>query len=139
MLAATPLRSEPSVEPSAKTKKIDGLRAGGVHRTTRFGALPTLFAKVSRGRKIGTVLVPHLFRDSRYRVQLGKQGPYIPLADFREIPSYLANGYSLLMSDRNDSRTPRLITPKAVRGWNANSEGFFFHSRSSPFLENPFS
>ena len=88
-----------------------------------------LFARVSRGRKAGTRLVPHLFQDNRYRVQLGKQGPYIPLADYREIPSYLANGYSVLMSDKADSQTPSLIRPKAVRGWNANSDDLFFHSR----------
>ena len=63
-----------------------------------------LFATVSRGKKVGTRLLPHRFKDNRYRVQLGKQGPYIPVTDHREIPSYLANGYSLHMSNKGESR-----------------------------------
>ena len=75
-----------------------------------------LFATISRGKKAGTRLLPHLFQDNRYRVQLGKKGPYIPVPDYREIPSYLANGYSLLMSDRVNSQTPSLIRPQSIRG-----------------------
>ena len=48
-----------------------------------------LFAIVSRGKSVGTRLVPHRFRDNRYHVQLGKEGPYIPVSDYREIPSHL--------------------------------------------------
>jgi hypothetical protein len=33
-----------------------------------------LFATVSRGRKRGTRLLPHRFKDDRYHVQLGKEG-----------------------------------------------------------------
>ena len=70
-----------------------------------------LFATISRGKKSGTRLLPHRFKDNRYRVQLGKHGPYIPLTDDREIPSYLANGYSLLMSNKAERHTPTLIQP----------------------------
>ena len=76
-----------------------------------------LFATVTRGKRAGTRLIPHRFRDERYHVQLGKAGPYIPITDYRDIPSYLANGYSLLMSEGADSRTPSLIRPQSIRGW----------------------
>jgi hypothetical protein len=88
-----------------------------------------LFATVSRGKKEGTRLIPHLFQDNRYRVQLGKQGPYIPLNDYREIPSYLANGYSLLMSSRADAQRPTLVRPQAVHGWTPNVKDLFFPTR----------
>ena len=88
-----------------------------------------LFARVSRGKKAGTRLIPHLFQDNRYRVQLGKEGPYIPLTDHRDISSYLANGYSLHMSNRINSQTPSLIRPQAIRGWSLNSKDLFFPSR----------
>jgi len=78
---------------------------------------------------MGKRLHPHLFQDNRYRVQLGKEGPYIPISDYREIPSYLANGYSLLMSDRANSQTPSLIRPRSVQGWSVNPEDLFFRTR----------
>jgi len=87
-----------------------------------------LFATVSRGKKAGRRLLPHLFQDNRYHVQLGKEGPYIPVTDYREIPSYLANGYSLLMSNRADSHAPSLIRPQSIRGWSVNSRDLFFPS-----------
>ena len=86
-----------------------------------------LFARVTRGKNRGTRLLPHRFKDERYHVQLGKEGPYIPVTDCRDIPSYLANGYSLQMSDRAESLTPSLIRPEAIRGWSrTSSNGFFF-------------
>jgi hypothetical protein len=85
-----------------------------------------LFSTVSRGKKAGTRLVPHLFQDNKYHVQLGKQGPYIPVADYRDISSYLANGYSVLMSDRAESRSPSLVSPQSVRGWSADPLHLFF-------------
>lgn len=83
-----------------------------------------LFATVTRGKNSGTRLVPHRFKDNRYRVQLGKGGPYIPVTDAREIPSYLANGYSLLMS--NQDRSPSLIRPQSIHGWSMNPKDLFF-------------
>ncbi len=79
-----------------------------------------LFATVSRGRNLGIRLFPHLFEDERYHVHLGKAGPYIPVTDYRDIPSYLANGYSLQMSDRAERRTPILVRPESIHGWSAN-------------------
>jgi hypothetical protein len=76
-----------------------------------------LSATVSRGKKAGTRLLPHRFQDNRYHVQLGKEGPYIPLSDYRDIPSYLANGYSLQMSNKDESHNPTLIRPQSIRGW----------------------
>jgi hypothetical protein len=85
-----------------------------------------LFATVSRGRNQGTRLFPHRFNDNRYHVHLGKRGPYIPVSDYRDIPSYLANGYSLQMSDGAQSHTPTLIRPQSIRGWSMNPKGLFF-------------
>jgi hypothetical protein len=76
-----------------------------------------LFATVRRGKNTGVRLLPHRFKDNRYHVSLTKQGPYIPLADDRDIPEYLANGYSLLMSNRAASHNPTLIKPESVQGW----------------------
>lgn len=88
-----------------------------------------LVATVSRGKKRGTLLLPHRFKDDRYRVQLGKKGPYIPLTDYRDIVSYLANGYSLHMSDRAESQTPTLIRPESIHGWSRTSQDLFFITR----------
>jgi hypothetical protein len=74
-----------------------------------------LFAIVSRGKNLGIRLLPHRFEDDRYHVSLGKAGPYIPVSDYRDIPSYLANGYSLQMS--SSERKPTLIRPESIHGW----------------------
>jgi hypothetical protein len=79
-----------------------------------------LFATVVRGKRLGTRLMPHRFSDNRYHVHLGKEGPYIPVTDYRDIPSYLANGYSLQMSVSGENHTPRLIKPESIRGWRTN-------------------
>jgi hypothetical protein len=77
-----------------------------------------LFAIVRRGKKAGLRLIPHKFKeDDRYRVCLGKKGPYIPLADERDIPEYLANGYSLSMSSGAEGQNPSLIGPNSIQGW----------------------
>jgi hypothetical protein len=88
-----------------------------------------LTAIVSRGKNRGTRLLPHRFNDDRYHVQLGKEGPYIPVTDYRDISSYLANGYSLHMSDKAESQTPSLIRPASIRGWSRTSEDLFFITR----------
>jgi hypothetical protein len=75
-----------------------------------------LFTIVRRGKNSGIRLLPHLFEDDRYHVSLTKEGPYIPVADDRDIPEYLANGYSLSMS-HPESRNPRLIRPASIHGW----------------------
>jgi hypothetical protein len=84
-----------------------------------------LFATVSRGKNAGIRLLPHRFQDNRYHVHLGKKGPYIPISDDREIPSYLANGYSLKMSSP-EVPTPVLVRPQSVRGWSPDSKEIFF-------------
>jgi hypothetical protein len=86
-----------------------------------------LFAIVRRGKKAGTRLVPHRFKDERYHVHLGKKGPYIPVTDYRDIPSYLSNGYSLQMSENAESRSPSLIRPESIRGWSADSRDLFWN------------
>lgn len=87
-----------------------------------------LFATVTRGKRAGARLVPHRFKDDRYHVQLGKSGPYIPITDYRDIPSYLANGYSLLMSENSDTGTPTAIRPSSIRGWKPDSHDLFFRA-----------
>lgn len=78
-----------------------------------------LFAIVRRGKKSGTRLFPHRYKeDDRYHVTLTRQGPHIPLADDRDIADYLANGYSLVMSNRGENYNPTLIRPKSILGWN---------------------
>lgn len=77
-----------------------------------------LFAIVRRGKKSGIRLFPHRHReDARFHVSLTRQGPHIPLHDDRDIPDYLANGYSLLMSNSNENYRPTLIRPSSIRGW----------------------
>ena len=77
-----------------------------------------LFAVVRRGKKSGIHLFPHRYKeDERYHVSLTKQGPHIPLADDRDIPDYLANGYSLGMSNSDENYKPTLIRPRSIRGW----------------------
>ena len=85
-----------------------------------------LFAIVSRGTKRKTRLFPHRFNDDRYHVQLGKKGPYIPVSDHRDIPSYLANGYSLQMSDPAQTHPPSLVRPESIHGWSTNPKEIFF-------------
>ena len=76
-----------------------------------------LFTIVRRGKKSGVRLFPHKFEDNRYGVSLTKEGPYIPLADYRDIPEYLANGYSLHMSNEAEGRRRTLIKPASIQGW----------------------
>jgi hypothetical protein len=76
-----------------------------------------VFAIVSRGKNSGMRLLPHRYKDNRYRVSLGDEGPFIPISDDRDIPSYLANGYSLRMSNAAENRNPSLISPESIRGW----------------------
>lgn len=77
-----------------------------------------LFATVRRGKRTGVRLFPHRYKaDDRFHVSLTRQGPHIPLADDRDIPEYLANGYSLGMSNRSEKYNPTLIKPESIRGW----------------------
>src|SRR5215470_16809291 len=83
----------------------------------QLGGSKMLFAIVSRGKKKGVRLYPHQFEDNRFGVSLTKQGPYIPLNDHRDIPEYLANGYSLHMSNLEEGRRPILVKPESIHGW----------------------
>lgn len=77
-----------------------------------------LFAIVRRGKKSGLRLFPHRYReDGRFHVSLTREGPHIPLADDRDIPEYLANGYSLGMSNQGADYNPTLIKPDSIHGW----------------------
>jgi hypothetical protein len=79
---------------------------------------PMLFAVVRRGKKSGIHLYPHRYKeDDRYHVSLVRKGPHIPLADDRDIPDYLANGYLLAMSNPEAKYRPTLIRPSSIRGW----------------------
>ena len=77
-----------------------------------------LFATVRRGGTFGIRLFPHRDPgDDRYHVSLQKAGRHIPPADDRDIPDYLANGYSLGMSNSDEGYNPTSISPKSIRGW----------------------
>jgi len=77
-----------------------------------------LFAIVRRGKKSGIRLFPHRYKeDDRYHVSLTKERPHIPVADARDLPAYLANGYSLGMSNAVENYNPTLIKPESIRGW----------------------
>ncbi|HEX8837063.1 MAG TPA: hypothetical protein VF748_09010 [Candidatus Acidoferrum sp.] len=77
-----------------------------------------LFAIVRRGKRSGMHLYPHRYKeDDRYHVSLVRKGPHIPLADDRDIPDYLANGYLLGMSNPEANYKPTLIRPTSIRGW----------------------
>jgi hypothetical protein len=43
-----------------------------------FGENSMMFAIVSRGKNSGRRLLPHRYKDNRYHVSLGDEGPYIP-------------------------------------------------------------
>src|SRR5213594_1551355 len=60
-----------------------------------FGGNFMMFAIVSRDRNSGIRLLPHRYQDNRDHASLGKEGPYILVSDDRDIPCYLANGYSV--------------------------------------------
>ena len=77
-----------------------------------------MFAIVRRGKKAGIPLYPHRFEeDERFHVSLTREGPFIPLFDDRDIPDYLANGYSLAMSNGTENYGPTFIRPSSIRGW----------------------
>ena len=66
-----------------------------------------LFAIVTRGKKTGTRLLPHRFKDHRYHVRLGKQGPYIPVADDRDIPLEIIPNFEKAMHQLSLERVCR--------------------------------
>lgn len=77
-----------------------------------------LFAIIRRGKKSGIQLFPHRYKeDDRFHVCLTREGPPIPLYDDRDIPDYLANGYSLGMSNADADCKPTLIRPSSIQGW----------------------
>ncbi|HKV60718.1 MAG TPA: hypothetical protein VJO16_02305 [Candidatus Acidoferrum sp.] len=77
-----------------------------------------LFAIVRRGKRSGACLYPHRFKeDGRYHVSLTREGPHIPISDDRDLPDYLANGYSLAMSNKAADYNPTLIKPSSILGW----------------------
>ena len=77
-----------------------------------------MLVSVVRGGMIaGTRLLPHRFDEDRYHVSLTRQGPDIPLANPQDIPDYLANGYSLRMSNVEQNLKPTLIKPRSIQGW----------------------
>ena len=75
-----------------------------------------LFATVSRGKKLGKRLFPHRFKDERYHVHLGKEGPYIPVTDYRDIPVVPCQW--LFSADERQSREPHANFAKTrIHSW----------------------
>ena len=78
-----------------------------------------LFAIVRRNKKSEVRLFPHRYKeDDKYHVSLTNERPHIPVADARDLPAYLENGYLLGMSNAAENYSPTLIRPELIRGWN---------------------
>jgi hypothetical protein len=77
-----------------------------------------LFAVVRRGKRSGVHLFPHRYKeDDRFHVGLTRKAPHIPIADDRDLPNYLANGYLLGMSNTAEDCHPTFIAPASIHGW----------------------
>jgi hypothetical protein len=77
-----------------------------------------LYAFVSRGRKKGTVLRPHI-QDNGYIVSMTRyEKDYIRVPLHEPLERYLRDGFSLRMSAPGCA--PSLISPRSIRGWRVN-------------------
>lgn len=78
-----------------------------------------LHAVITRGKNKGKYLYPHRHEDGMYVVSPNRfEKNYIRIASLADVPGWLANGYSLRMSNPAEGITaPSLIAPVSVRGW----------------------
>ncbi|MBS4020251.1 MAG: hypothetical protein KGZ68_18665 [Dechloromonas sp.] len=82
--------------------------------------MPTgLHALIPRGKNKGKYLYPHCHEDRMYVVSPDRfEKNYVRVAELRDLPAWLAKGYSLRMSNLPEGITaPSLITPTSVKGW----------------------
>lgn len=72
---------------------------------------------VTRGKSAGTVLTPHLHTDQHFVVSKTRfEADYVRVKHEVDLVGWLANGYSIRMSDPNvASYPPSLIGPKSIR------------------------
>jgi hypothetical protein len=74
---------------------------------------------VSRGKDAGLVLYPHRYPDGFYVVSRSRfEEDYVKVGSLSDIAAWIANGYSLRMSNPEESprRGPVLIAPGSIRG-----------------------
>jgi hypothetical protein len=72
---------------------------------------------VKRGRSVGTILTPHLHEDNHYVVSFTRyEKDYQRLKDERDLPDWVAKGYSVRMSNPavKTHRSSSLITPGSI-------------------------
>jgi hypothetical protein len=87
---------------------------------TMLGSGPTaaermaLYYEVRYGNDRGLKLMPHRYRDNRFRMRKKPGDPWIVVEE-RQIESYLEQGYILRMSAKGHS--PSGIHPKSIKGW----------------------
>ncbi len=76
-----------------------------------------LFSVVNRGYSAGTLLTPHLYDDGCFIVSFTRfEKDYVRAKDERELPDWVAKGYSVRMSNPSAKahRSPSLISPDSI-------------------------
>lgn len=78
-----------------------------------------LYTIIARGKNKGKYLYPHRHEDRMYVVSPDRfERNYVRIAELKDVPAWLAKGYSLRMSNLPEGITaPSLITPTSVKGW----------------------
>lgn len=78
-----------------------------------------LHAIIARGKNKGKYIYPHRHEDRTYGVSPDRfEKNYVRVAELKDLPAWLARGYSLRMSNLPEGITaPSLITPTSVKGW----------------------
>lgn len=79
----------------------------------------TMHAIVARGANKGKKLFPHEHADGAYIVSPTRfECDYVRVADLKDVPEWLAKGYSLRMSNPSEGITaPSLIVSASIQGW----------------------
>jgi hypothetical protein len=80
-------------------------------------AMDKLTYTVARGQAAGTVLTPHLHSDGNFVVSKTRfEKDYIRVKNESDLPNWLAQGYSIRMSNPEVVGYPAsLIAPKSIR------------------------
>lgn len=74
-----------------------------------------LTAKITRGEKKGTLLLPHRHADGSYVVSETRfKADYIHLRSIEEVVEHIRAGYKLRMSPANKSVAASLISPGSI-------------------------
>lgn len=109
----------PSRDPDVRSPTTDCEKARRFQKNEP-GVRPELHFVVQRGKAAGTVLYPHVHADGCYVVSPSRfEKDYVRVRSIEEVRELLSRGYSLRMSNENDShhRSPSLISPASIKGW----------------------